>query len=278
MEKRILILILCFSLILIGIIGVVGWKTGYMIKTNGGNLKNLESENSETNSIDNSDEYSESPESIEYLSDSSDSSNSYYESSGDGSGGSYSGGCNNRCSSGETRCLGDYKQVCDNYDDDSCLEWPSSNSGEGSEYCEKGCENSGCVIGYAKLYLDSYEDSQDNLPLNIETNNEIYAADVRVSFPSFLEAVNVTEGDFLTQDGEEIYSKIIINNTEGKVEFASTRIGTQEGVSGTGELFLIEFNAINSGEGYINISSSEIVTPVLETIDVETEDGYINIS
>jgi len=52
--------------------------------------------------------------------------------------------CTNECSSGQTRCSGNYKQICGNYDADNCLEWPSSTSGNGNEYCTYGCSNGQC--------------------------------------------------------------------------------------------------------------------------------------
>ncbi|MBM3233908.1 PKD domain-containing protein [Candidatus Pacearchaeota archaeon] len=45
-----------------------------------------------------------------------------------------SASCTDECSSG-TRCSGNYKQTCGNYDDDSCLEW-GNNVDCGSNYCD----------------------------------------------------------------------------------------------------------------------------------------------
>lgn len=61
--------------------------------------------------------------------------------------------CTDKCSSGQTRCSGDYKQTCGNYDSDLCLEWPGTGSGSGNEYCEFGCENNDCVSEIA-CYVD----------------------------------------------------------------------------------------------------------------------------
>ncbi len=52
--------------------------------------------------------------------------------------------CSDECSEGEKICLGAYSQTCGDYDDDPCLEWPSSTEGEGNEYCgDDYCENWG---------------------------------------------------------------------------------------------------------------------------------------
>jgi len=52
--------------------------------------------------------------------------------------------CTDECFSGQIRCSGNYKQTCGNYDADNCLEWPSSTSGNGNEYCTYGCFNGEC--------------------------------------------------------------------------------------------------------------------------------------
>lgn len=48
------------------------------------------------------------------------------------------GSCTNECTSGQTRCSGNYSQTCGNYDQDSCTEW---NTGT---LCANGCLNGAC--------------------------------------------------------------------------------------------------------------------------------------
>jgi len=86
--------------------------------------------------------------------------------------------CSNECSEGEKICLGAYSQTCGDYDDDPCLEWPSSTEGDGNEdcgesycenwgenYCKDGdvyknrtCHDKGCSNG--DCYDDSYEEAR----------------------------------------------------------------------------------------------------------------------
>jgi len=47
--------------------------------------------------------------------------------------------CSDECSYGEKRCVGDYKQVCGDYDSDPCYEWG------GDVKCEYGCKNGECL-------------------------------------------------------------------------------------------------------------------------------------
>ena len=53
--------------------------------------------------------------------------------------------CVNECSLGQTRCNGNYKQICQNYDTDACYEWPVSTSGSGNELCQNSCQNGQCI-------------------------------------------------------------------------------------------------------------------------------------
>ncbi|MFA5797937.1 MAG: hypothetical protein WC916_07975, partial [Candidatus Woesearchaeota archaeon] len=57
----------------------------------------------------------------------------------DGSGNCNEESCTNECSLGQTRCSGNYKQTCGNYDTDSCLEWG------GDVNCPYGCLDGNCI-------------------------------------------------------------------------------------------------------------------------------------
>ncbi len=54
--------------------------------------------------------------------------------------------CTDECPPGQTRCSGDIKQDCGNYDADSCSEWPSSAPGPGNEECACGCQGGECIV------------------------------------------------------------------------------------------------------------------------------------
>ncbi|MBI2140163.1 hypothetical protein HYU14_04510 [Candidatus Woesearchaeota archaeon] len=62
-----------------------------------------------------------------------------YETCANGCSGGSCNSCSNDCStSGATRCNGNNKETCGNYDGDSCLEWGNSQS------CSRGCSNNVC--------------------------------------------------------------------------------------------------------------------------------------
>jgi hypothetical protein len=61
--------------------------------------------------------------------------------------------CSDECVSGRSRCNGNYRETCGNYDADPCLEWG------GSVYCPAGCSDGQCLGGRVtvqdgKIYVD----------------------------------------------------------------------------------------------------------------------------
>jgi len=70
--------------------------------------------------------------------------------------------CTSECSSGQARCNGSSLQTCGNYDADSCLEWPSSTSGNGNQNCQYGCSSDKCNSAPSfGINILSYSDSID---------------------------------------------------------------------------------------------------------------------
>lgn len=81
---------------------------------------------------------------------------------------------------------------------------------------------------------------------------EIYAASYDLYFDAtILEAIEQTQGDFLSQGGAETYEYLNeINNTRGKITYVETRTGSEETVGGateTGLLASITFKVIGTG-------------------------------
>jgi hypothetical protein len=96
--------------------------------------------------------------------------------------------------------------------------------------------------------------------VEISTADNVFAMDLEINFDSeILEVVNVVEGNFLKKDGAQTFPLINFDNSEGKIEYASTRFGTSVGVTGEGGLILIEFKAIEKGESIISIVKGELV-------------------
>ena len=101
----------------------------------------------------------------------------------------------------------------------------------------------------------------DTLTLNLNAENitDLAGWQTDITFdPNILEAVEVTEGDFLKSEGENTFFQGgTIDNTVGKItDLFSARIA-ETGVSGTGTLLSVTFKAKAGGETQVTLENFE---------------------
>jgi len=258
MSKKILTLVLIVFVVIISLVTVILIRqtelTGFAVKDSGG-LKVLNKEISQDNNIDTINTGVENSDPVSNPTSSSGSGSSGGSSGGGGGGGSESG------------------------------ESSSESGGESSESDGgDGGEDSQDKIAYISINPPASNHSQgENFTINIEINTqeEIFAVEFELSFESgLIEVLNVTKGNFLNKDGTETYSIIKFNNTKGEVKFANTRLGIQNGVSGTGLLATIDFRALSNGTSQLSLENVQFADPSLKVgeITVEISNGQVNIS
>jgi hypothetical protein len=202
---------------------------------------------------------------------------------GGGGGSSSSSSCSNECSSGQ-RCNGNYLEYCGNYDSDPCLEWGNSS------YCSCGCSNNSCntcpsnfstniSVSPTTVIINRSNTENFSISIDINTNAYVYAGEFKLYFnPTIVNVSIVSEGDFLKSDNATTYPVISINNTEGWISFADTRIGVQSGVTGSGTLANITFYVKSTGASLldlINVTLSDISLNPVSGIAIT--DGNVTI-
>jgi hypothetical protein len=89
----------------------------------------------------------------------------------------------------------------------------------------------------------------------------LYWWQAKMSYSSaVLKCVNITEGEFLTNQPEGTYGAKLIKNEEGWALFGWTTIGEYIGVSGSGTLATIEYEVLAEGESLLKIETEPIET------------------
>ena len=90
---------------------------------------------------------------------------------------------------------------------------------------------------------------------------EIYAASYDLYFDTtVLEAIEQTQGDFLSQGGAETYEYLNeINNTRGKITYVETRTGDVGGATEPGLLASITFKVIGTGISDLTLEDVQFV-------------------
>jgi parallel beta-helix repeat protein len=122
-----------------------------------------------------------------------------------------------------------------------------------------------------------------NFTVTIEVNplgNYVYAASYNLSFdPTRLEALSQTKGPFLTRDGAS--SNIILNNidnTNGILSYAETRVGTLSGTNIADTMTTLKFR-VKSGSGNTSlaITQAELTDPSPALIPSTMKNGLVDI-
>ena len=105
------------------------------------------------------------------------------------------------------------------------------------------------------------------LNVTIDTTESVFGISVTISYdPSVLNVTAAAEGSFLGSDGNNTYPIIRINRTEGTVSYDSTRYGTQAGISGSGDVLLIDFEALAEGVSPVDIEHYEIIDDAMYVV------------
>ncbi|MDI6730734.1 MAG: carboxypeptidase regulatory-like domain-containing protein [Candidatus Altarchaeum sp.] len=111
----------------------------------------------------------------------------------------------------------------------------------------------------------------DIFEINIKiSGNEIHAVHFELRFNStVLNAINITEGEFLKNNGDSTYLfKKEINNSAGTVKFIdSITFQWNNSVSGNGTITTITFKALSSGISKLGIQGIEGVSEILMSPD-----------
>ena len=106
-----------------------------------------------------------------------------------------------------------------------------------------------------------------NILLNGAQN--VHSVPLQVSYdPKLLQVVNISNGGFLSQDGQAV--PIVNRNDEGggTLQIAASRPPGTSGVSGQGAVITLTFMAKTSGQGTLVISRGGALDPAMQAIPV----------
>lgn len=109
---------------------------------------------------------------------------------------------------------------------------------------------------------------------------DLYAFQYSLAFnPALLQATGVTEGSFLSAGGSTFFGTGTIDNTLGTISFTfDTLVGAVPGVSGSGTLANISFNAIAGGSSSLSFSNVAFYDSALAAIPVQATDRVLQVS
>jgi hypothetical protein len=103
---------------------------------------------------------------------------------------------------------------------------------------------------------------------------DLYGWEFKLKWNStLLDALDVTEGDFLKSGGDTFFWSVI-NNTEGYILVDCTLLGNIPGVNGSGTLATVEFKVESEGESILDLYGTKLVSSDEQSISHQSMDGY----
>ena len=106
----------------------------------------------------------------------------------------------------------------------------------------------------------------------------VYSVPVQVNYdPNQLEMVNVSNGGFLSQDGQPVALVHRDDPTTGSVQITATRPPGAGGVYGQGGIVTLTFMAKGSGQSVISVTRGGARDPAMQAIPVGAAQAGVTI-
>jgi general secretion pathway protein D len=106
----------------------------------------------------------------------------------------------------------------------------------------------------------------------------VYSVPVQLAFDSkTLQVVNVSNGGFLSQDGQAVAIVHREDPTTGTIQVSATRPPGAQGVAGQGTVFTLTFMAKTSGRSMVTITQGGAKDPGMQAISVSPAQAAITI-
>ena len=119
----------------------------------------------------------------------------------------------------------------------------------------------------------------DAVTLDIDISNvtDLYAFQFNLGFdPSVLTATAITEGAFLPGGGPTLFIPGAVDNVAGTIAFtADTLVSLVPGLTGSGTLATVQFNALALGTSAITLSNIFLLDSSLNLIDSSLSSGTV---
>jgi len=116
--------------------------------------------------------------------------------------------------------------------------------------------------------------------VDVSSVTDLYAFQFDIGFnPAIISAISLTEGPFLPSGGTTLFFPGVIDNAAGTITFtADTLIGAIPGVSGSGSIADIQFQALALGTSPIGLSNVLLLDSSLSDIAFNTANASVDVS
>jgi general secretion pathway protein D len=126
--------------------------------------------------------------------------------------------------------------------------------------------------------VNAAKDSTFTINISISGAQNVYSVPLQLNYdPSKLQLVNVSNGGFLSQDGQSVALVHREDEATGTVQVTATRPPNSGGVSGQGSVVTLTFLAKTPGQSALTITRGGARDPAMQAITVNGAQAVVTV-
>lgn len=141
-----------------------------------------------------------------------------------------------------------------------------------------GQQGAGAVLSFDPPTLSQSPGTTFAVNVTITGGQNVYSVPAQVNYdPKTLELVNVSNGQFLSKDGQAVALVNRNDSMTGVLQVTATRPPGTGGVSGDGSVFTLTFMAKAPGQSTITVSRSQLRDPAMQPMQASGSQAVVNV-
>jgi general secretion pathway protein D len=134
------------------------------------------------------------------------------------------------------------------------------------------------IVSFDPPSLNQAVGSTFTVNVNLVGGQNVYSVPLQITYdPRMLQLLNVSNGPLLEQDGQAVALVHRDDNMAGIVQLSATRPPGASGVSGTGSVYTLTFQAKAVGQATLNINRAQLKNAAMQTLPASGSQAVVTV-
>jgi general secretion pathway protein D len=141
-----------------------------------------------------------------------------------------------------------------------------------------GPQGGGAVLSFDPPTVNQSPGTTFAVNVSLTGGQNVYSVPVQINYdPKTLQLVNVSNGQFLSKDGQAVAVVHRDDPITGSIQVTASRPPGSGGVSGDGPVFTLTFMAKAAGQSTLTINRAQLKDPAMQQIQASGSQAVINV-
>jgi general secretion pathway protein D len=134
------------------------------------------------------------------------------------------------------------------------------------------------IVSFDPPTLNQAVGSTFTVNVNLVGGQNVYSVPLQITYdPRMLQLLNVSNGPLLEQDGQAVALVHRDDSMAGIVQLTASRPPGASGVSGTGSVFTLTFQAKAAGQATLNINRAQLKNAAMQTLPASGSQAIVTV-